>query len=109
MGKKATIGERLEEILQKDKGQVADLILNHVHIHVFPELKGLLTNDNGEKLNGRQKKDLLFNIVAHLVKENIFTQKQISEIAKCSTARISQILKEGRNGNKLKEQNSESE
>jgi predicted XRE-type DNA-binding protein len=47
-----------------------------------------------EKQDGRQKKDLLKNIIAHLVQENVFTQAKIATIAKCSPARISQIMSE---------------
>lgn len=48
---------------------------------------------HAEKMDGRQKKDLLGNIIWYLKTNNLFTQSKIAEIAKCSPARISQIVK----------------
>ena len=71
-------------------------LLTVYHIHVFPDwLKDVVINNLEKKIDARQKKDLLKNIVAYLVQNNVFTQKEIASMAKCSSARISQIMTNG--------------
>jgi hypothetical protein len=99
MGKKSRIGERLVELLGSYNGN---------GFGYGSELPNIETFYIPEKQNGRQKKDLLYPILEHLISKN-YTQAKIAKIVKCSPARISQILKEGREDNKSKEQNNGSE
>jgi len=85
---------KIQSFLGEDTFHKHDNPLCVVHVHVFPEwLQNLVHNGTELKVNGRQKKDLLTNIIAYLVSNDILTQTQIAEIAECSDARISQIMK----------------